>query len=151
MPWSSEKRGGFSSAKPWQELPLEASRVNVNLQNADRGSLLWHYRHLIRLRNRHPTLRVGDYSPVETGDDRIYAFERRTQEERILVVVNLSEEEIREYDLLLAPDRLEPEASPDELLAGGIAAPLESSTYRPLAELEPMTAYLFSWNLADGS
>lgn len=151
MPWSSEKHGGFSSKKPWQDLPLEASRVNVNLQNDDRESLLWHYRHLIRLRNRHPALRVGDFSPVETGDDRIYAFERSTHEERILVVVNLSEEEVREYDLLMSPEGLEPEVSPEELLAGGTAAPLDSSAYRPLAALEPMTAYLFCWSSNDGS
>ena len=92
-----------------------------------------------RIRSR----RAGGFSLVETGDDRLYACQRCSSEECILLVVNLSEEEIGEYALQMAEESHVPMASPEDLLSDRRAAPLSVRDYRPMSVLEPMTGYLF--------
>ncbi len=53
------------------------------------ADLLATYRRLIRLRRAHPALSVGGFDTVLTDDARqLYAFERRTATERLIVVLN---------------------------------------------------------------
>ena len=61
---------------------------------AVRGDLLDHYRRLIALRNRHAALRAGDYRTLVADDGRdLFAFERKTAGDRVIVVLNNSDGE----------------------------------------------------------
>jgi glycosidase len=49
------------------------------------------YRRLLWLRRRHPALQVGGYRPLPSRSDHVFAFERATEGETIIVAVNFSE------------------------------------------------------------
>jgi len=103
MQWSSEQNGGFTTGTPWEPLqPDFAEGKNVAVETADAQSLLSHYRALIRLRNEHAALRVGATALVDASMPAIYALMRSNPGERLLTVVNLSGEPVRDYQLTLA-------------------------------------------------
>ncbi|WP_273838357.1 alpha-amylase family glycosyl hydrolase [Halococcus sp. PRR34] len=82
---------------------------------ADRGTMRWHdgdaaltdfHRRLIALRNERPALRTPGVEPVacdvHTGDpDRVVAYERSNEDERLVVVLNFGTE-----PALVTPDRI---------------------------------------------
>ncbi|MCA9515916.1 MAG: alpha-glucosidase C-terminal domain-containing protein, partial [Myxococcales bacterium] len=97
MQWSGDKNAGFSGANPQQLfLPLvidpeyHFSAVNVEIQQANPTSLLWHTRRLLGLRSRHPALGRGALTFLEPDNRKVLAFLRETDDERILVVANLA-------------------------------------------------------------
>ncbi len=101
MQWSSEQAAGFTTGAAWGSINRNYTEVNVAAQTDDPASLLSYYRTLIHLRNNHAALRVGEYIQVNTGHDSVLAFLRISQEETILVIINLGEEAVAEYSLSL--------------------------------------------------
>jgi glycosidase len=79
-----------------------AVKTNVADESGDANSVLSFYRMLIRLRNDHAALRVGDSIIVDSGNDAVFAQLRVSKNEVVLVVVNLSGEEVSEFALTLA-------------------------------------------------
>ena len=67
-----------------------AEQINVAAQEDDEHSVLAHYRRLIRLRHELPVIADGAFERFDAGDDAIFAFERVLEDERLLVVTNLS-------------------------------------------------------------
>jgi alpha-glucosidase len=95
MPWDSTADDlGFgsagSTARPW--LPVAASHrpLAVDLQLADAGSLLAHYRRLLHWRRGQPALLHGgmDLLPAH---DQVLAYIRSHAGERLLCAFNLSD------------------------------------------------------------
>jgi len=102
MQWSAENNAGFTTVTfPWRPANADFKEKNVSAQLADLGSLLVHYRSLVQLRNQHEALRIGDYIPVEADLNRILAFIRQSENETVLVLMNLHKEAITEYSLNL--------------------------------------------------
>lgn len=64
---------------------------------AMRAELLTHYKHLIAVRKDNPALRHGRFRKLQL-DPQFYVFERRTQDNRCIVIINQSEHE-REFEL----------------------------------------------------
>jgi glycosidase len=90
MPWTAEAPGaGFTTGEPWQPLADGLADANVASQDGDPGSLLTHYRTLIRLRGEHPALRGADAVPIETTEKPVLAVARRAGDELLLVLVNV--------------------------------------------------------------
>ena len=144
MQWEGDaETGGFTDGEPWQQLQNDAETINVALQTGEPDSLLSHYRDLIHLRSSHPALMWGDFVPVETESRAVYSFLRRSEEEKLLIVLNLSGEAISAYGLTLESGGLSGAATlvrgDDELMqpeldsAGGFAG------YLPLAEIAPFS------------
>jgi glycosidase len=91
MPWTSGTHGGFTTAaRPWEPLQRGHEKRNVATQEADPGSLLHHYRRLIRLRQSEPALLRGTTRVLETGREDVVAWERADGARRLVVVANLS-------------------------------------------------------------
>jgi len=65
MQWSAEPHAGFSTVEPYRALAEEWEEFNVAAHDADKGSILSHYRTLIRLRSEQPALRRGKYVPLQ--------------------------------------------------------------------------------------
>jgi alpha-amylase len=101
MQWSAEQAAGFTTGPAWGSINRNYTEVNVAAQTDEPASLLSYYRTLIHLRNNHAALRVGEYIQVNTGHDSVLAFLRISQEETILVIINLSEEAVGDYSLSL--------------------------------------------------
>jgi len=72
--------------------------------------LLAHYRSLIKARNQHAALRVGDLNVVISSDDALYSILRISEEEAVLVLINLTGESVSDYRLVLEKSSL-PEGS----------------------------------------
>jgi glycosidase len=93
MPWDATPGGGFTTGAPWFGFASGRETANVASQTGDPSSLLSRYRNLIRARRSSEALSKGDLvllSPL-TGVSPFLAFLRRTDEETVLVVHNLSD------------------------------------------------------------
>jgi glycosidase len=90
MRWDGSAGAGFTTGRPWfAPSPAEGSS-NVAAQAGDPGSLLSHYRRLIRARHASEALSRGSLTLLE-GSPMVLAFVRETPRERVLVVHNLGE------------------------------------------------------------
>lgn len=117
MQWDHETfRTGFTTGTPWRSPANDYEERSVALQIDDPDSLLNHYRQLIHLRNAHDALRIGDWLAVESEQAQIYAFLRTTDSQQLLVLINLSGDEISDYSLALADGPLTAAGSAELLL-----------------------------------
>ena len=148
MQWTAGDNAGFSAAKPWIAVKPNYATSNVETEGAAADSLLAYYRTLIHLRSDHEALRVGDYTRLDPGNSRVYAFLRHSAQENILVLINLDDVAVSDYQLTLPPSALRGAPSPVDLLTKTpLPAPAlkddgSFNDYRPLSELAPQTAYL---------
>lgn len=119
---------------------------NLAAQADDPLSLFSLYRSLIHLRNGNPALRVGTLSLVDSDSPALLSFLRQSQEQTVLVVINLSAEPVSNYQLTLKTSSLAQGASAALLFGeGSITAPrIDSSggfaAYTPLAEIPAQSA-----------
>jgi alpha-amylase len=101
MQWAPQQGAGFTTGIPWQRPQADFMEKHVQGQDADPGSLLNHYRSLIRLRSQHASLRIGALSVVEASNSALYSVLRSYGGENNLILVNLGSREISEYNLSL--------------------------------------------------
>jgi glycosidase len=151
MQWSAEPIVGFSSAKPWSTFDTNYAAFNVSAETNDSNSLLTHYRTLISLGNSHPALRTGELFLLSTFNKGLFACLRTTADESVLVIVNLTNEPIRDHNLSLpASTLLQGEYVPVSLLDKTPLATLtvldEGSilNYIPVPEIPPY-ATIMMW------
>jgi maltose alpha-D-glucosyltransferase/alpha-amylase len=97
MQWSSDRNGGFSRANPQQlYLPIiidpeyHYEAINVEAQQNSPHSLLWWMRRLNNLRNRFKAFGRGEIEFLHPENRKVLSFIRSYQNERLLVVANLS-------------------------------------------------------------
>ena len=97
MQWSGDRNAGFSHANP-QRLYLPVitdpeyhyESVNVEAQQANPSSLLWWMKRLIGVRKRYQAFGRGNLEFLYPDNRKVLAFVREYNDERILVVANLS-------------------------------------------------------------
>ncbi len=97
MQWSSDRNAGFSRANP-QRLYLPViidpeyhyEAVNVEAQQNNPRSLLWWVKRLIALRKQHQAFGRGGIEFLYPDNRKVLAFVRGWEDERILVIANLS-------------------------------------------------------------
>ncbi|MCA9603878.1 MAG: DUF3459 domain-containing protein, partial [Myxococcales bacterium] len=87
MQWDASPEAGFTTGTPWLPVPKGARTTNVAVERNDSASIWNFYRELIALRRRHPALTHGALHLLET-DDAVFAYERATSDERIVVAIN---------------------------------------------------------------
>lgn len=93
MQWNGEPYGGFSETEPW--LPMSAGfrkEITVEAQQNDQDSILSFYKKLIAMRKMYPVIAEGEISFLETGTDRVLAYQRKLGEQQIAVFCNLDGE-----------------------------------------------------------
>ena len=97
MQWSPDRNAGFSEAScerlylpPITSPEYHFEAVNVAVQEADPGSLLWWMRRAIGLRRRHPVLARGTFAVIPTPNRHVIAYRRESDDETLLIVANLS-------------------------------------------------------------
>jgi len=94
MPWTGDApHAGFSTAEPWLPLGPDHPTLAVDRQEADAGSMLHVTRACVALRKAHPALATGTLAPIAVTD-HLLAFERATEDERLLCVFNLGTDTI---------------------------------------------------------
>lgn len=90
MHWNADKNGGFTQGTPWIELNPNYVDINVEAALDDRTSIFYHYQQLIALRKANPVIVYGDFTPIWPEHDKVFAYQRELDAERILVVNNFS-------------------------------------------------------------
>jgi maltose alpha-D-glucosyltransferase/alpha-amylase len=97
MQWSADRNAGFSKANPQQlYLPITIDpeyhyeAINVENQQKNLSSMLWWMRRVIAMRKNYRAFSRGSLEFLFPENPKVLVFLRRTQDETILVVVNLS-------------------------------------------------------------
>lgn len=99
MQWSGSANGGFTTGIPWEPLGPAWQNYNVELEAADPISILSHYQNLIQARNEHAALRIGNLNVVTTTNEGLYSILRVSENEAVLVMINLSDEPATDFFL----------------------------------------------------
>lgn len=102
MAWTATAPHGFTSGTPWLAFAPESDTRNVATALADPTSLLHLTQTLVRTRKAHPALTSGELTVLSPSDARLFAMLRKTADELLLVVVNVSNEEVPATTLDLA-------------------------------------------------
>jgi len=97
MQWSADRNAGFSRANP-QKLYLPVNidpqyhyeAVNVEAQYNNPHSLLWWMKRMIAQRKHFHAFGRGSLEFLHPANNKVLAFVRQYEDERILVVANLS-------------------------------------------------------------
>jgi alpha-amylase len=146
MQW--EPDGGFTTAEPWHSYYEDYQERHVAGQRDDPNSLLNHYCSLLRLRNAHTALRVGSWLPIEVDHRSVHAYLRVAGNDVVIVLVNLGNDLVDEYSLMLLIGPLDGDTQPKLLMgAGEIATPQVTkgggfTGYRPIATLPPRSSFI---------
>ena len=77
-------------------MPLNSNvqEINENIQDDDPNSILNYYRTMIGIRKAHPVLIYGSYQPIETDHEKLFVYIRESEEEKILVALNFSDQTV---------------------------------------------------------
>jgi maltose alpha-D-glucosyltransferase/alpha-amylase len=97
MQWSPDRNAGFSTASP-QKLFLPAiidaeyhyESINVENQERNPSSLLWWMRRTIAMRKRFKAFGCGGLEVLASDNPKVLTFLRCFEDEKLLVVINLS-------------------------------------------------------------
>ena len=90
MQWSNDEQAGFTTGRPWLPIASDHQTINVALERHSPTSILTLYRRLIELRRAEMALSVGDFAPLPALGN-IMAYIRKTDQRRLLVVLNLGD------------------------------------------------------------
>ncbi len=92
MQWDAGPQAGFSSHTPWIKISPNYTQINVQQAQKQEDSILHYYQKLIRLRKENPVMVYGSYDLILAEHEQIYSFTRTLEEERLLVMLNFSQE-----------------------------------------------------------
>ena len=77
----------------WDNRIMKASDgISVEEQQNTKGSMFDHYQQMIQLKQSNPALAKGSYANAINNNDNVFSFYRSYKKEKVLVVVNLSNE-----------------------------------------------------------
>lgn len=97
MQWNGKDNAGFTEGKPWIKINPNYSHINVESQIKDEGSVLRYYQKLIALRKSEQYGEVftyGDFIPAYLDNEKVYAYYRELNNQKILVAANFGEKEM---------------------------------------------------------
>ena len=94
MQWDNTKYAGFSEAEPWISLPEVREGVNVSDQETDGDSVLNFYRKLVNLRKEYEVIRDGRIEFIYDSVKEILGYKRIGEDGEILVLNNMSKDEV---------------------------------------------------------
>lgn len=94
MQWDAGPQAGFTTAKSsWIRVNPNHERINVEEAIRNPDSIYHYYKELIRLRKEHAVIVYGEYELLLPDHPQIYAFIRKLEKSRLLVILNFSSEE----------------------------------------------------------
>lgn len=100
MHWDDSIYAGFSTSTPWLKVNENKSFINVKQSESDPSSILNYYKKLIKLYKEYSDIvRDGIYKDLLPKHKYIYTYERRLNNNILLVISNFSNKE-REINIL---------------------------------------------------
>lgn len=135
MQWNDHLYAGFSEVAPWLLVNPNHQMINVADQTNDPESILSFYKKMIALRRENKGLVYGSFNEYLPENEQLFVYERVLDEERYLIIVNLTDEaatytlptEIKTtWEVLLENQ------SGQEFQSSGTFAPYEARLYRKI-------------------
>lgn len=153
MQWDGSPSIGFTTGTPWVAPNTRNPNANVAAQSSDPGSLLNWYASLIHLRQANTALSTGDTWVVQTDKPQMYALLRQSEDEAVLLLVNLSDQPVEAYQLALDASALksgmkaslmldQPDVGGSQPRSPSINAQGGFNAYTPLPSLAPYQVVL---------
>jgi glycosidase len=96
MQWDGGENAGFCApgVKPWMRVHDDWETNNVQKQLEDPQSLLEFWKKLLSIRKEYKDLFIyGYYEVIETGDEDLFAFTKKSGKMKSLTVVNMSDKQ----------------------------------------------------------
>ena len=120
MQWTAGPNAGFTTGTPWLGIPDNYDVVNAAIEEDDPDSILNFYRRLVSLRKELDIIAEGDIRFLDTGNDKVMAYERSLGGEKLTVLCSFSKrsekicvpalcEALRNGSLLVSADPVAPE------------------------------------------
>jgi oligo-1,6-glucosidase len=94
VPWDASSNAGFTTGEPWIDMTPGWEAVNAEAARADQGSVFHHYRRLVELRHDDPVVVDGAFELLAPEHEQLWAFTRTTDVARLIVLANLSGQEL---------------------------------------------------------
>lgn len=85
MQWTGRDQAGFTTGQPWLNLAPNYKEVNTQVPDPSQ-KIFTYYQKLIRLRKDYKVISQGDYQGVQLDHDRIFAYLRVYQGQKLLVL-----------------------------------------------------------------
>ena len=92
MQWDASENAGFTTGTPWLKAGKTYQEINVETEKS--GKIFRFYQDLIQLRKALPLIAEGDYKAAYQDSDKVYAFERQLDNQKLLVLNNFFPEEV---------------------------------------------------------
>ncbi|KAA1039469.1 alpha,alpha-phosphotrehalase [Macrococcus equipercicus] len=92
--WDDSEHAGFTTGTPWIETAKNYKTVNVKQALADKNSIFYTYQHLIRLRHNFEIITYGKVLPLLENHPELFAYERRLDDDTLIIVANFSAQEV---------------------------------------------------------
>ena len=149
MQWTGGENAGFTTGTPWVPIHPSYKTNNFEALNPLPDSLLSSYRDLIRIRNQTPAIRYGDTHLVDADNSAIYSIIRSTPTQIVLVLVNLSDQPVKDYTLTLDEGPLngnydlKPIYGSDSLASITANSQGGFESYQPLSPLPANSRYIY--------
>ncbi|OLN21757.1 glucohydrolase [Domibacillus antri] len=90
MQWSAGNNAGFTTGTPWLKINKNYKKINVEAQVQEESSILHFYKKMIQLKKQNEIFTYGTYDMLLEKDTRVFAYTRTFNEEKIIVIANLS-------------------------------------------------------------
>ena len=98
MQWDDSSEAGFTSGKPWIGVNPNYKTINAKAELEDSNSVFYYYQKLIELRRKSQWSDIivyGTYELLDKEDENIFAYTRQLGDRKILVVCNVSANEVQ--------------------------------------------------------
>ena len=92
--WTAGKNGGFTTGEPWIQVNQNCQRINAEAELSEKDSIFHYYQKLIALRKEYDIIGYGDFKPLDVHHPSVFAYRRRWQKEKLLVICNFYGKEI---------------------------------------------------------
>lgn len=94
MQWSDQAESGFTDGVPWMTVNPNHVELNVEKDLRREDSVFRYYQKLIRLRKSNDAMVYGDFKDLLPEHPVVHAYERRLDEDRFVIVLNHSDEDV---------------------------------------------------------
>ncbi|MDR4929197.1 glycoside hydrolase family 13 protein [Peribacillus simplex] len=91
--WNDSRNAGFTKGTPWIKVNPNFPEINAEKAYNDPNSIFHFYKKLIQLRKKHEIIVYGRFELLWPDDERIFAYTRSFEEEKLLVLCNFKEEQ----------------------------------------------------------
>ena len=110
MQWNDTENAGFTDGTPWIKVNDNYNEINAKAQVNDPDSIFSCYKKLIQFRKEYSVLVDGDFDLLLENDENIFAYQRKNDKQKIVVICNFFdktiemplEDKVKDMQILMA-------------------------------------------------